>query len=1228
MSGSTISTKVTIGVSLGAGGYTSPLTITSTGVIAPTTAVAGVSLSSGMVINFGSVIGGSTQYSFYPGPISSSPGLNMTGGTFINDGFIAGGTHGTGAVGVYLDGGSLVNAGTIAGFARGTITQDAVEFGTASGQLIVDPGAVFIGAVAANYAVSDGLQLASTMVGQTGSLDLGGSFTGFSTITFDPGASWLLAGSSGELAGGEVIDGFTAGDTLRLEGFASTSYTYVAGIGLELSNATTIETLGVNGNFSTDSFVVLSQPNDTEIEFSNNTITPASTINGNIAFGVTLGSGGYNSVLSITGAGAVDPAGINATGVTGIYAGYSGGSILNQGNIVGGAGSQVGGTGVALNGSYLRNTGEIAGGVGGATGGDGVNVASGALFASGVIIGGDAAETGGYGLYLQSGTVTNYGEIGGGAGGTANGTGVVMKTGVLDNQAGALIVGGVGAGSAGVGFQQSGGSVMNAGSIAGGDGGSTAGSGGAGAVLSGGVLLNKNAISGGSGGTDGGNGGNAIDLSNATLNNYGSITGGNAGASTLEASGGIGVSILNGTFINAGSVTGGYGGYDGDAVVLDGGSASNTGAIAGSKGVYVLLGTFSNNGTISGGRVGIGADISGGTLNNNFGGFITGGLDGGGVGVSLSGGALINAGDISSSGIRFGYGYGPGDAGAVVTGGTLLNTGFILGAAGTGDDATGAGILMEGGSLTNDGFIGGGAGSYESFFAVSGGAGAVITGGTFLNNDAILGGEGGVAIDYTAAAGGIGVSLSNAVLIDDGTIEGGAGGSYVGFHITLSAPAGDAIEFGSVAATLIVEPSAVFIGSVVADGTNDMLQLAGTAATTGTLQMGGSFSGFSTIAFDPGASWLLTGTTAELAAHQTITGLSATDTIELDGFTGTTYKYVVGTGLEIKSAGIAVETVDITGDFSTGSFMVLDNAAGTEIVICYMRGTRILTPTGEVEVETLKIGDPLITRFNGIQPVKWIGRQSYAARFIKNNPERMPVRIRANALGDSLPVRDLYVSPGHSMLVNGALVLAKLLINGITITQGEMPEEVHFYSIEFEQHDCVIAEGTWSESYADMDWLRSQFHNSADFYDLYPDYRPPEKPRLCLPRPEHGAALERDLRPVVARASRNLQPGPLRGWIDSVTAPWKINGWVQDLHHPELPVLLELFFAERSLGTILACDYRLDLKENAIGQGRCSFSFVSPINIPAEKITQLSARRQSDGAAIFMTEDCLVSRRA
>ena len=63
----------------------------------------------------------------------------------------------------------------------------------------------------------------------------------------------------------------------------------------------------------------------------------------------------------------------------------------------------------------------------------------------------------------------------------------------------------------------------------------------------------------------------------------------------------------------------------------------------------------------------------------------------------------------------------------------------------------------------------------------------------------------------------------------------------------------------------------------------------------------------------------------------------------------------------------------------------------------------------------MKIGDKVRTASGALRPIKWIGRRSYGGRFVMGRKDILPICIKAGALGDNVPRRDLWISPHHAM---------------------------------------------------------------------------------------------------------------------------------------------------------------------------------------------------------------------
>lgn len=202
------------------------------------------------------------------------------------------------------------------------------------------------------------------------------------------------------------------------------------------------------------------------------------------------------------------------------------------------------------------------------------------------------------------------------------------------------------------------------------------------------------------------------------------------------------------------------------------------------------------------------------------------------------------------------------------------------------------------------------------------------------------------------------------------------------------------------------------------------------------------------------------------------------------GYSTKTFTYTTGG----KTYGSGSES--ISGS-STTTVAAYDSSTGNEF--CFLAGTRLATPTGEVAVEALKAGDLVLTAAGRAMPVRWIGVQTVASRFAE--PRRsFPIRIAAGALDENVPTRDLLVSPAHALLVDGILAQAGALVNGLTITrEAAMTETFAYYHVELASHELLLAEGAPAESFLDVS-AEMPFDNRA----TRPEFSPVAE--MALPR--------------------------------------------------------------------------------------------------------------------------------
>jgi len=566
-------------------------------------------------------------------------------------------------------------------------------------------------------------------------------------------------------------------------------------------------------------------------------------------------------------------------------------------------------------------------------------------------------------------------------------------------------------------------------------------------------------------------------------------------------------------------------------------SVSNAGVIYGAlggiqSGFYDAL-SITNSGSIGGGA-GNGVSLGdAGRLVNEAGGRITGGqsaVQGNGASAYV-----LNLGQIGGTN---GISVFTTATGAT----TLINEGTIAVSYGALDLYETFGVAGAG-LVENDGLVSSSAATETGIGGVTFNATAVNieTGAMFVNEAGATVSAAGFAFgDFNTpgaalmvndgliegALGAVSVGADEQLtLVNAGTIESSAGGGvYLGGGGTLvdsglieAASGYAALGAGSGALELVLDAGAKLVGGVFTDASfSNVLQLAGNMA--GSFDLGGSVNGFGTIMFAPGVDWALGGNQQELAGGEIIQGFTAGDTIVLDGVNDLagedSYTVAIAGTLSVDADGTFYNLLIAGATVGQSDFVLSSGLAITEVT-CYVAGTRILTETGEMPVEAIKIGDRLPTLHGGLRAVKWIGRRSYDGRFIARNKRALPVCIKAGALRDGVPKRDLWVSPGHAIYLDGALVHAGRLVNGVSIIQPMQVDRVDYYHIEMETHEVIFAEGCAAETFLD-EHFRGLFQNAAEFGTRYPGQSAPA--RLCLARLDAGRGLAARRRRLAARA--------------------------------------------------------------------------------------------------------------
>ncbi|MBY5931630.1 Hint domain-containing protein [Tateyamaria omphalii] len=172
-------------------------------------------------------------------------------------------------------------------------------------------------------------------------------------------------------------------------------------------------------------------------------------------------------------------------------------------------------------------------------------------------------------------------------------------------------------------------------------------------------------------------------------------------------------------------------------------------------------------------------------------------------------------------------------------------------------------------------------------------------------------------------------------------------------------------------------------------------------------------------------------------------------------------------------------------------------------IVCFARGTLIRTPAGDVPVETLGVGDRILTLDEGAQRITWAAQRM----ILFPQGDDLPVWVAPHTFGTDKPYAPTGLSPRHCVLQRNAafrmmfdsaevLVAARDCVDGDGITQGLEGKAIEYFHFMVDGHALVWANGMLTETFYPGPVARQSLDPIAHarLVALYPSLSDPAAP--------------------------------------------------------------------------------------------------------------------------------------